>query len=51
MSIFYLVSAVDRTKFRTCNDAGFCRRHRNQATEPEVSDSTIYKVVIQTQFS
>ena len=51
MSIFYLVSAVDRTKFRTCNDAGFCRRHRNQETEPEVSDSTIYKVVIQTQFS
>jgi len=45
------VSAVDRTKFRTCNDAGFCRRHRNQATEPEVSDSIMHKVVIHTQFS
>jgi len=23
------VAAVDRSKFRTCHDASFCRRHRN----------------------
>jgi Glycosyl hydrolases family 31/Galactose mutarotase-like len=28
--------AVDRSKFRTCNDAGFCKRHRSKAAEPEV---------------
>jgi hypothetical protein len=30
--------AVDRSKFRTCNDAGFCRRHRSKAAEPEVGE-------------
>lgn len=30
------VGAVDRTKFRTCNDAGFCKRHRSKTSEPEV---------------
>jgi len=30
--------AVDRSKFRTCSDAGFCRRHRGKAAEPEVSE-------------
>ena len=30
--------AVDRSKFRTCNDAGFCRRHRGKTAEPEVGD-------------
>jgi len=42
VSLFVFVSAVDRSKFRTCNDAGFCRRHRNQASEPEVSNSASY---------
>jgi hypothetical protein len=28
--------AVDRSKFRTCHDAGFCRRHRETKEEPEV---------------
>jgi hypothetical protein len=28
------VEAVDRSKFRTCKDTGFCRRHRS-ATEPK----------------
>ena len=27
--------AVDRSKFRTCQDAGFCRRHRSKTAEPE----------------
>jgi len=43
VSTFFVesVGAVDRSKFRTCNDAGFCRRHRNQASEPEVSDGNL----------
>ncbi len=28
--------AVDRSKFRTCNDAGFCKRHRGKTAEPEM---------------
>jgi hypothetical protein len=27
---------VDRSKFRTCEDASFCRRHRTVTSEPEV---------------
>lgn len=30
------VSAVDRSKFRVCQDASFCRRHREVDSEPEV---------------
>lgn len=26
--LLVIVSAVDRSKFRTCADTGFCRRHR-----------------------
>lgn len=26
------VAAVDRTKFRTCHETGFCRTHRNKQT-------------------
>jgi hypothetical protein len=26
---FIGIHAVDRTKFRTCKDSGFCRRHRS----------------------
>jgi hypothetical protein len=29
-------SAVDRSKFRTCGQASFCKRHRDAVTEPEV---------------
>lgn len=29
------VLAVDRSKFRRCDQAGFCRRHRGKTTEPE----------------
>ena len=28
--------AVDRSKFRKCSDAGFCKRHRGKASEPEL---------------
>lgn len=28
------VAAVDRSKFRTCKDTGFCRRHRAPAPAP-----------------
>lgn len=28
--------AVDRSKFRTCKDASFCRRHRDVVSEPAV---------------
>jgi hypothetical protein len=31
--------AVDRSKFRTCKDAGFCNRHRSKTAEPEVSSA------------
>ena len=31
------VLAVDRSKFKTCKDSGFCRRHRDVETEPVVS--------------
>lgn len=36
-------TAVDRSKFRTCNDASFCRRHRSKTSEPEfrVGPSTV----------
>ena len=30
------VHAVDRSKFRTCETAAFCNRHRTKAAEPEV---------------
>jgi hypothetical protein len=30
-------SAVDRSKFRTCKDTGFCSRHRDRETEARVS--------------
>jgi len=33
----HLAGAVDRSKFRKCSEAGFCRRHRERTTEPEVS--------------
>jgi len=33
---FTPVNAVDRSKFRTCKDTGFCRRHRS-AAEPKFS--------------
>ena len=29
-------SAVDRSKFRSCAQAGFCRRHRDVSSEPEL---------------
>lgn len=29
-------SAVDRSKFRKCDQAGFCRRHRTKTNEPEM---------------
>lgn len=35
-SLLYTVTAVDRSKFRTCQDASFCRRHRDKTSEPEV---------------
>lgn len=41
-SLLYTVTAVDRSKFRTCQDASFCRRHRDKTSEPEfrvLSDS------------
>jgi hypothetical protein len=28
--------AVDRSKFRRCDQAGFCKRHRGKASEPEL---------------
>ena len=28
--------AVDRSKFRTCDSAGFCKRHRSKTAEPAV---------------
>lgn len=28
--------AVDRSKFKTCNQSGFCRRHRSKASESPV---------------
>jgi hypothetical protein len=31
-----VVNAVDRSKFRTCEQAAFCNRHRGKAAEPEV---------------
>ena len=30
------VGAVDRSKFRTCETAAFCRSHRGKAAEPEL---------------
>ncbi len=34
LAILVCCVAVDRSKFRTCYDTGFCRRHRNvQPTE------------------
>jgi len=35
-ALLALVAGVDRSKFRTCNDAAFCRRHRSKTAEPEV---------------
>ena len=32
------VHAVDRSKFRTCQQTGFCRRHRSVEAEPQVRD-------------
>ncbi len=31
-----LGAGVDRSKFRTCETAAFCARHRGKASEPEV---------------
>jgi len=33
---FAPAAAVDRSKFRTCEQASFCRRHRSVEAEPEV---------------
>ncbi len=34
LAILVCCVAVDRSKFRTCHDTGFCRRHRNvQSTD------------------
>jgi hypothetical protein len=33
------VHAVDRSKFRTCETAAFCNRHRSKAAEPEVREA------------
>lgn len=30
-----VVESVDRSKFRTCKDTGFCRRHRGTAPPPK----------------
>jgi hypothetical protein len=38
------VAAVDRSKFRTCDQAGFCRRHRSKAAEPAVSGRSTFEV-------
>lgn len=32
---FALVASVDRSKFKTCTQAGFCKRHRDKTAEPE----------------
>lgn len=39
-ALLALVAGVDRSKFRTCNDAAFCRRHRSKTAEPEVGAAT-----------
>ena len=40
--------AVDRSKFRTCEQASFCRRHRIAGTEaPRATQYTIDKATLQ----
>ena len=34
-AVFALVESVDRSKFKTCTQAGFCKRHRDKTAEPE----------------
>ncbi|KAK0397094.1 hypothetical protein QR680_001980 [Steinernema hermaphroditum] len=35
LSVLALSSAVDRSNFKTCDQSGFCKRHRNPATKVE----------------
>lgn len=34
LALSSVVLAVDRSKFRTCDSAGFCKRHRGKTSEP-----------------
>jgi hypothetical protein len=34
--LFEPVHAVDRSKFKTCALSGFCKRHRDRTSEPEL---------------
>ena len=36
LALLSAVSAVDRSKFRTCETAAFCRSHRGKSAEPEL---------------
>jgi hypothetical protein len=42
-----VVLGVDRSKFRTCQDTGFCRRHRG-ATGPLPGSDAAYKLDIES---
>lgn len=35
LNLLHLSTAVDRSKFRTCYDTGFCRRHRSPEEAPQ----------------
>lgn len=37
--VLVLASAVDRSKFRTCQDTGFCRRYRGKEFGPVFGSS------------